>query len=105
MDFTGKRKYVPPNYEGDVDTEEFRKFGQFFIDLANKFDKLIENHKLEIEKLQKNKTIHENNYQRSDVRIILDIMDELKESTGKNIPFEEVLRRTNGEGIKEPNKI
>ncbi|MBD3155684.1 MAG: AAA family ATPase [Candidatus Aenigmarchaeota archaeon] len=43
--------------------------------------------------------------QRSKIRIMLDVIDELHANIGKNIPLEEIIRRAKEEGVERPEDI
>ncbi len=43
--------------------------------------------------------------QRSKIRIMLDVIDELHNTIGKNIPVEEITRRAKEEGVERPSDI
>lgn len=43
--------------------------------------------------------------QRSKIRIVLDIIEELSTAIGKNIPVEEIFRRAKEEGVERPDDI
>jgi len=43
--------------------------------------------------------------QRSRIRILLDILDELEKTFGKDIPFDEVIRRARDQGVDAPDDI
>jgi hypothetical protein len=108
--FDGKKTFLPIKEIEDIgivfNSEEIRNFGNFWVELANYFDKdiqkKIEEAKLQAEKL---KQINETKYPRSNIRIVLDIIEELKEKIGKNIPIEEILNKTKEEGIENLQDI
>jgi len=43
--------------------------------------------------------------QRGRIRIVLDILDELEKTFGKDIPFDEMIRRAREQGVDTPNEI